>query len=73
MIAEDFPAVKSLSPENQLELAAELIELATDRSVNQPDPEIVEALNQRLAEYRKNPDQVSTFKEIRERILKQAS
>jgi len=57
MIAEDFPAVKSLSPENQLELAAELIELATDRSVNHPDPDIVAALNERLAEYRMNPDQ----------------
>lgn len=72
MILEDFPAIKSLSPENQLELAAELIELATDHS-NQPDPDIVAALNQRLEEYQKNPDQVSSFKEIRDRILKQAS
>lgn len=69
MIAEEFPEIQSLPAEKQLALAAELFELATDSSPEEPDPDIVELLNARLGEYRRNPDAASPWSEVRERIL----
>ena len=69
MIVEQFPELERLSPERKLALAAELFEDATDCSSEQPDPEIVKLLDERLAEYEKDPSSGSPWSEVKARIL----
>ena len=69
MIVEQLPEVQKLSPERKLALAAELFENATDSTVEDPDPEIVRLLNERLADYEKNPGSASPWSEVKARIL----
>ncbi len=69
MIVEQFPEVQRLSPERKLALAAELFEDATDCHAEQPDPQIVKLLDERLAEYRENPSSASAWNEVKARIL----
>ena len=64
MIVDQFPEIERLSPERKLALAAELFEDATE----QPDPEIIKLLDERLAEYQKDPSSGSPS-EVRARIL----
>jgi len=69
MIVEQLPEVQRLSPERKLALAAELFESATDCNAEEPDPEIVKLLDERLAEYRENPSSTSPWSEFKARIL----
>ena len=71
MIVEEFPEIRSLPAEKQLALAAELFELATDSSPETPDPQIVELLNARLAEHRKNPEGALPWTEVYKRLLEE--
>jgi hypothetical protein len=69
MIVEQYPELQRLSPERKLALAAELFEDATDCTVEQPDPEIVRLLDERLAEYEGNPASGSPWSEVKARII----
>jgi len=60
MIIENLPAVQLLSEGEKLTLAAELVEQATLGENGEPDPRIVELLNERLAEFRRNPESGSS-------------
>lgn len=69
MIVEQYPELQRLSSERKLALAAELFEDATDCIAEEPDPEIIRLLDERLAEYRKDPSSGSPWSEVRARIL----
>jgi hypothetical protein len=69
MIVEQLPEVQKLSPERKLALAAELFEDTTDSTVENPDPEIVRLLEERLAEFRTNPASASPWTAVKARIL----
>jgi hypothetical protein len=69
MIVEQYPEIQRLSPERKLALAAELFEDATDCRSEQPDPDIIRLLDERLAEYEKNPSSGSPWSEVKLRIL----
>jgi len=71
MISEKIPAIADLSPEEKLILAGELWTSSTDHSQEQPDPQIVALLQERLAQYQANPEAVSPWSEVKERILSQ--
>ncbi len=69
MIVEQYPELQLLSPERKLALAAELFEDATDCAATKPDPEIIKLLDQRCAEYERDPLAGSPWSEVRARIL----
>lgn len=69
MIVETLPDVQKLTLEEQLLLAAELFENATDCTVDDPDPDILQRLDQRLAEYRDKPESASPWSAVKARIL----
>ena len=69
MIVETLPEVQRLTPEHKLVLAAELFEDATAHEGGEPDPEIVRILDQRLQEYRDDPDSASPWSAVKARIL----
>lgn len=69
MIAETIPALKDLSAEQKVLLAAELWRDAVADDNEAPDPKLVEALRERLAYYKEHPDEVSTWEEVRARVL----
>lgn len=68
MIAETIPALRSLSPDQKVILAAELWSEAIDREVGEPNPDLMEALRERLAFYRERPDEVASWETVRARI-----
>ena len=70
MIAETIPGLSSLSADQKIILAAELWRDATGRAGEDPSPSLVEALNERLEFYRQHPEQVSTWEEVRSRIVR---
>jgi len=70
VIVEQLPEVQRLSPERKLALAAELFEDATDCTAEEPDPEIVKLLEERLAEFQSDPASASPWSEVKARILK---
>lgn len=69
MIVEQFPKVQRLTPERKLALAAELFEDATDSNIEEPDPEIVRLLEERLAAFNKDSSAASPWSEVKARIL----
>jgi putative addiction module component (TIGR02574 family) len=69
MIVEQLPEVQKLSPEDKLVLAAELFEEAADCSAEAPDQDMLAILNERLAEYRANPEAAAPWSEVKARIL----
>jgi len=70
MIVEQLPEVQKLSPEDKLVLAAELFEEAADWSAEAPDQDMLAILNERLAEYRANPEAAVPWSEVKARILR---
>lgn len=70
MIVEQLPEVQNLSPERKLALAAELFESVMDCGAEEPDPEIVKLLEERLEEFSENPDSGAAWTEVKARILK---
>jgi putative addiction module component (TIGR02574 family) len=71
MIAENIPQLNSLSSDEKILLAAELWRQAAGEKGEAPNPELVAALRERLAYYREHPTEVSTWEEVRARILGQ--
>ncbi|MEM8955595.1 MAG: addiction module protein [Verrucomicrobiota bacterium] len=69
MIVEQYPELQELSPERKLALAAELFEDATECIAEQPDPEIIKLLDERLKQYEKDPSSGSPWEEVKARIL----
>ena len=70
MIVERLPEVQKLSPEMKLVLAAELFEEVADGTAEDPDPELLAILNQRLVQYRANPGAALPWSEVKARILR---
>lgn len=69
MIAESIPQLRSLSSDEKILLAAELWREAVGVDEGAPTPEMVAALRERLAYHREHPEEVSTWEEVRARIL----
>lgn len=70
MIAEQFPALLALPDQDQLQLAAELIQnVINDSDSEDSDPVLETLIGTRLAEYRANPDQVSSWSDVKARLL----
>ena len=70
MILEQHPDLRQLSPADKLSLVTEL----WDDLASQPDeipvtPEQIAELDRRMAAYRKDPTQVTTWEAIKTRIL----
>jgi putative addiction module component (TIGR02574 family) len=68
MIAERFPEVMALSDEDKFRFIAELWEDVAGEDVAE-DPGIAALLEQRLADYHANPQNVSSWEEVKARIL----
>lgn len=70
MILERIPEIQKLSPSEKLMLVEELWdELADDPAAHPVVPEHIEELDRRMEEYRKNPNSILRWDEIRARIL----
>jgi len=69
MIAESIPQLRSLSSDEKILLAAELWREAIGVEEDAPSPQLVAALRERLAYHREHPEEVSTWEEVRARIL----
>ena len=70
MIAERIPELKSLSQEEKLILVGELWdELAAQPDAFPPREEHIRLLKERLEHYRKHPQDVVAWEQVKERIL----
>jgi putative addiction module component (TIGR02574 family) len=70
MIAERIPELKRLSAEEKLILVAELWEeLAAQPDSFPPRDDHVKLLKERLEYYRKNPDDLIAWEQVKARIL----
>jgi hypothetical protein len=72
MIAETIPALRALSPEQKFILAAELLRETVNDRTEEPDPGLVEALQERLDYHRQHPDEVLTWEEVKARAARQS-
>ncbi len=68
MIAETIPAVKSLSDDDKITLAAELWRDVVKSGDAEIDPEMVSALNERIDYYAKHPEESERWEVVRERL-----
>jgi hypothetical protein len=68
MIAEQYLGLISRSDEDKLQLIGELLFDVMGDSAEE-DPAIVALMESRLEEYRNNPDQVSPWADVKERLL----
>lgn len=70
MIAERIPDLKKLTLQEKLALAGELWdEVASSEECLPPRRDHVQFLEERLAEYKRNPEDVSPWEEVKRRIL----
>lgn len=69
MILEQLPDVGRLSSEDKLLLAAELIKDAAPIPDEPVDPALAELLRRRLDDYLANPDAVSSWEDVKRRVL----
>jgi putative addiction module component (TIGR02574 family) len=70
MIIERIPEIGALSEDEKFTLVRELLNELSDQGNETPDPAIVTLLEERLREYEANPAAVSTWEEVKARILK---
>jgi putative addiction module component (TIGR02574 family) len=74
MILERHPEIQRLSPSEKLALVSELWD---DLATHPEDVPVTEAqiaeLDRRMAEYHKDPTQVTTWEAIRQRVLGSAA
>ena len=68
MISETIPQLRELSPEEKLTLSDELWREVTGEEPGMPDPDLVEELNQRFAEYDQNPQLGISASEMKQRF-----
>lgn len=65
----NFPELTRLSPDEKLILAAELLsEFSDGQTLEEPDPEIVAILEERMQHYRKNPSTALSWEEVKQKI-----
>jgi len=69
VIVEKIPGLSSLSPDEKILLAAELWRDAVGAEHEEPDPAVVESLRERLHYYQAHPRQVSSWEEVRARLI----
>lgn len=70
MIADRIPELKKLTPQEKLALAGELWdEVAAAPDSLPPRQDHVRILEERMAEYKRNPRDVSLWTEVKQRIL----
>lgn len=70
MIADKIPALKALSLDEKLILVGELWdELSTHPDAFPPRAEHVKLLQERLEHYRRHPEDVSAWEDVKARIL----
>ncbi len=75
MISETIPALASLSPEDKLLLAKELLQqvVGLDQEEGLPlSSELISVLEESLSEYRANPNQGVRWEELRDRLKSEA-
>jgi putative addiction module component (TIGR02574 family) len=73
MIAETIPALRSLSADEKILLAAELWHDAVGEQTEEPNLALVQSLRQRLDYYREHPEEVSSWEDVRARIASRSS
>lgn len=64
----DYPELESLAPQEKITLAAQLWEEATQTMDEEPDPELLNVLEERLEHYRQNPETGLTWEEVKKRV-----
>lgn len=69
MIAEQYPGLLERPDEVKLQLAGELWHDVIGDAAGADDPALIAMMEARLAEYRANPDRVSTWEDVKTRIL----
>ena len=70
MIAEKVPGIEKLKPAEKLMLVSEIWDdLAQNPSEVSVPREVIEELDRRIAEYERNPEAVTTWEEMKIRIL----
>ena len=70
MIVEKIPELKSLSPEEKLILVGELWdELAAQPAAFPPREDHIKLLKERLDHYRRHPEDVVAWEQVKKRIL----
>ena len=69
MIAEKIPELRGLSQDQKILLAAELWREAVAGETGIPNPALLQAVRDRLDYYREHPEQVSTWEDVRARIV----
>lgn len=70
MIAERFPGIATLPVEEKRLLLDELCRDLGELDAEQPDPNIIEILEQRWKEYEAHPSTAMTLEEFRKRLGK---
>jgi len=68
MIAERFPEIALLPDEDKLTLMAELWQDVTDDAADE-NPALAALLEQRWLDYQKHPERVSSWSQVKARIL----
>lgn len=65
-----FPELDLLPPDEKMLLAAELWEeaVSTGKDIPEPDPKIVAILEERLEDYRRNPESALSWEEVKRKI-----
>ena len=68
MIAEEYPGLLSRPDEDKLRLAGELWNDVIG-DANDDDPSLVDLMAARLAEYHAQPERVSSWEDVKARLL----
>lgn len=69
MILETIPEIQKLTNQEKLQLANELWEELENQADSVIDPAIIELLESRMAEYRRNPSSARSYEEVKKDIL----
>jgi putative addiction module component (TIGR02574 family) len=70
MILEKFPEVQRLSPTEKLQFVSELWnDLEAHPPQNPVDPKVIDELNRRIEHFHKNPQDFTTWEQIKNRIV----
>ena len=68
MIADQYPGLLALPDEDKLQLAGELWNDVIGDAAEE-DPSLVSLMEARLAEYREHPERVSSWADVKARLL----
>ena len=70
MILEQYPELRQLSPADKLALVTELWDDLASHPEDVPvDPGLIDELDRRMEEYRKDPTQATTWEAVKARLL----